>query len=337
MIPRACTLAALLAALLLVPLASSAAASGHVATLVEFDASAGQLPEGLAVGRGGDVFVSFAPLGQLAEIEFDEGPSPTVEPVGSVPGVDPAVDIGLLGLAIGPRGDVHGAVVAPAAQGVWRFDERSATPERLAGTEAIGFPNGLAFDRDGNLYVASSAEDPSPTGAFRGGIWRIARDGSVERLLVDEALGGTGVILPTGVGANGIAYCDGALYVTNTEKGLLLRIDVGEDGSLGDPAVVASGAELVGADGVALDARGNAYVAVISQSTVVRVSPDGAVEPVADASDGLDWPSSVAFGPGADGPLYAVNFAIGPQFGSPPGAGPALLTIDVSGRGGPAR
>jgi sugar lactone lactonase YvrE len=322
-----------LAALLLVPLASGAAASGHVATIVEFDAAAGQFPEGLAVDEGGDVLVSFAPLGELAEIDLDEATSPRVEPVGSVPGVDPAADIGLLGLAIGPRGDVYGAVVAPAAQGVWRFDERSGTPERLAGTEAIGFPNGLAFYPHGNLYVASSSEPSSPAGALQGGIWRIAPDGSVERLLVDEALGGTGtLLLPTGVGANGIAYCDGALYVTNTDKGTLLRIPVDEDGALGEPAVVASGDDLVGADGIALDAHGNAYIAVITQSTVVRVTPDGAIEPVAAASDGLDWPSSVAFGPDGDGPLYAVNFAIGTQFGSPPGAGPALLAIDVSGR-----
>jgi sugar lactone lactonase YvrE len=101
--------------------------------------------------------------------------------------------------------------------------------------------------------------------------------------------------------------------------------------------VIASGADLVGADGLALDADGSVYVAVISQSTVVRVGPDGDIEPIADASDGLDWPSSLAFGQseGTQDQLYAVNFAIGPQFGSPPGAGPALLTIDVGARGRP--
>jgi sugar lactone lactonase YvrE len=257
--------------------------------------------------------------------------------VGSVPGVAPATDLGLLGLTIGPGGDVYGAVVSAAAQGVWRFDEDGGAPERVPGTEAIGFPNGLAFDPDGNLYVASSAEGSAPTGAMRGGIWRVSRDGAVERLLVDDVLGGTGALVPTGVGANGIAYRDGLLYVTNTEKGALLSIPVGRDGSLGEPTVVASAADLVGADGLALDSHGNVYIAVISQSKVVRVARDGAIEPIADASDGLDWPSSVAFAPGCDGPLYAVNFAIGGQFGSPPGAGPALLAIDVSGRGEPMR
>ena len=337
MIPRACTLAAVLAVVLVAAPASSAVASGTVTTIVEFDASASQLPEGLAVDRDGDAFVSFAPLGQLAETDLDDGPAPSVDPVGSVPGVDPATDLGLLGLAVGPAGHVYGAVVSAAAQGVWRFDEDGEAPERVPATEAIGFPNGIAFDPDGNLYVASSSEGLTPTGAMRGGIWRVSRDGAVERLLVDEVLGGTGALVPTGVGANGVAYRDGSLYVTNTEKGALLSIAVGSDGALGEPTVIASGADLVGADGLALDSRGSVYIAVISQSKVVRVAQDGAIELIADASDGLDWPSSVAFAPGCDGPLYAVNFAIGTQFGNPPGAGPALLAIDVSGRAGQVR
>jgi sugar lactone lactonase YvrE len=306
-----------------------------VETVIRFDASAQQLPEGLAVDRRGDVFVSFAPLGQLAEVELDE--DATLEPVGSVPGVDPAKDLGLLGLAVDARGDIYGGVVSAAAQGVWRFEDEGEAPERVAGTQQIGFPNGLAFDPDGNLYVTSSSEGASGSGAFLGGIWRISPDGSVKRLVVDEALGGTGMLVPSGVGANGIAYRDGALYVTNTEKGTVLRMAVRENVSLGTPTVIASGPELLGADGLALDVEGNIYVAVISQSKIVRVAPDGEIDLIADASDGLDWPSSIAFGQasGTRERLYAVNFAIGPQFGAPPGAGPALLTIDVGVEGQP--
>ncbi len=88
----------------------------------------------------------------------------------------------------------------------------------------------------------------------------------------------------------------------------------------------------MGADGLVIDATGNLYIAVNGQSTVVRVSSDGAnVTTLATAADGLDSPSSVAFGRGrsARARLLAVNFAIGPAFGFPPGAGPALLALDV--------
>ena len=103
------------------------------------------------------------------------------------------------------------------------------------------------------------------------------------------------------------------------------------------PSVIASGPQLAFSDGLALDVHGNVYVAVISQSTVVRVSPGGGISLVADASDGLDWASSLAFGTGKGQrkTLYAVNFAIGVQFGNPPGAGPALLAIDAGVPGQP--
>jgi sugar lactone lactonase YvrE len=316
----------LLAALLLV-LPARSAATGEVRTIVAFDAATGQNPEGLAVDRDGTVFVSFAALGQLARVEPGAAEA---ELFGTAPGIDPlAGDLGLLGLAIGPDGDVYGAAVGRTAGGIWRFDHRTGESERVPGTEAIPFPNGIACDDHGDLYVASSSEGASATGALQGGIWRVARDGSVERVLVHEALGGLGELIPVGVGANGIEWRDGVLYVTNTEKALLLTIDVERDGSLGAPEVIASDPALHGADGLALDARGNVYVAVIEQSTVVRVDRDGTIEVVAGAADGLDWPSSLAFGTrkGDRRTLYAVNFAIGAMFGAPPGAGPALLTI----------
>jgi sugar lactone lactonase YvrE len=321
-------------ALLLAAPPAGAAASQHVSTIVEFDPTAGELPEGVAVAKNGKVFVSLAPLGQLLMLEPR---STEAVPFGSVPGVNPASDLGLLGLAVDARGDVYGTVVSAAAQGIWRFDRKTGAAERLPGTEAIPFPNGLAFDKRGNLYVTSSSEGRSPSGTLLGGIWRISRSGSVDRVLVHEALGGEGVIQPMGVGANGIAYRQGVLYVANTEKATLLSIPVSAGGALGTPRVIASGPQLAFPDGLALDVHGNVYVAVISQSTVVRVSPGGAIDLIADASDGLDWATSLAFGTGKGTrqTLYAVNFAIGELFGSPPGAGPALLAIDAGVPGQP--
>ena len=58
---------------------------------------------------------------------------------------------------------------------------------------------------------------------------------------------------------------------------------------------------------------------------------------IATAGDGIDFASSLAFGTakGEKKTLYAVNFAVGPMFGFPPGAGPALLAIDASVRDQP--
>ena len=96
----------------------------------------------------------------------------------------------------------------------------------------------------------------------------------------------------------------------------------------------------MGADGLAFDARGNLYVAVIGQSSLVWVSSDGeTVRTLATTDDGLDFNSAVAFGTGrgARQTLFIVNFAISDFFGAPPGEGPALLSLDVGVPGQPTR
>ena len=170
-------------------------------------------------------------------------------------------------------------------------------------------------------------------------MWRIPRGGAAELWLQDPLLEGDGSSpLPFPLGANGIAYRGGVVYVANTELGRVVAIRVGTDGSPGSPRVIAQGPALVGADGLALDVHGRLYVAVASQSTIVRHDPDGSdVTTIATADDGIDFASSLAFGTrkGQRRTLYAVNFAVGPMFGFPPGAGPALLAIDAGVRGQP--
>src|SRR5262249_38827294 len=85
------------------------------------------------------------------------------------------------------------------------------------------------------------------------------------------------------------------------------------DGRAGTPEVVVEDcAMLAGADGLTLDQAGNVYVAVNSRNQVVRVQPNGAMDVLATAADGLDFPSTVRFGraAGDQNQLYIVNFAV---------------------------
>ena len=311
-------MAALLAAIATVSLATPALATDHVERLISLDAAAGELPESLAIDRSGTIYVTLAPIGHLRAIAPDGAQRLVATlPAGS--------GFGALGLAFGPRQDLYVAVSTfdPATNGVYRID-RDGAIARLPGTEAIVLPNGLAFDRRGNLFVTDSVG---------GAIWRVPRNGTAELWLRHPLLAGdNSAPPPVPLGANGIAFHKGTLFVTNTETGSLITVPVHRDASPGAPSVFASGPALVGADGLAIDATGNLYVAVNSQSTVVRVSPDGAtVTTLATAADGLDSPSGVAFGTGRRDrrTLFVVNFAIGPVFGFPPGSGPALLALDV--------
>ena len=104
------------------------------------------------------------------------------------------------------------------------------------------------------------------------------------------------VPIPYPIGANGLAYRHGSLFVANTEKALLLEIPVLKGGGLGDISVVAdlSGPGMFGPamlDGIALDVHGNIYAAVITDSSIKRVSSDGQeVETVATWEDGPRLP-----------------------------------------------
>jgi len=61
--------------------------------------------------------------------------------------------------------------VQGAGAGVYRVDRYGAV-ELLPGSEQIVFPNGLAFDHRGNLYVTESLSG-SAGDYGQGGIWRI--------------------------------------------------------------------------------------------------------------------------------------------------------------------
>jgi SMP-30/Gluconolactonase/LRE-like region len=307
------------ATILAIPIAP-AHAQTDVHILVSFDESAGQNPEGIALDRTGDVFVSVSPLGDLWKIPAG---TTTPQPFGHVGGIVPGRDFGLLGLAVDVFGNVYGAAQSadPAVDGVWRFDRRTGDAARLPGTNAIAIPNGLAFDRTGNLFVTDSAA---------GAIWRIPWGGSAQLWLQDAALAGDGSLgLGVPLGANGIAYRNGLLTVTNTEQRTILSIT--RSGTIDVVATLAGNP-----DGVAMDVFGKAYVAINLENEIDRVSPGGSVDVLA-SGDPLDFPSSVAFGTarGARATLFGVNFSLSEAFGLPPGSGPSVFTLDAGAPGMP--
>lgn len=262
--------------------------------------------------------MSLAPIGQIRSIT----PNGAQHVVASVP---VGSGFGATGLAFGPRGDLYvgDSTFDPATNGVYVVRARGSV-ERLPGTENIVLPNGLVFDNQGNLFVTDSAG---------GSIWRVAPGGKARLWLSDPLLAGdNSAPPPVPLGANGIVFRNRTLLVTNTEKGLVVTVPVRPDGRPGVPSVLVQGPKLVGADGLTVDSRGRLYIAVNGQSTVVRISPEGAtMKTLATAADGLDSPSGVAFAPGDTRGriLYVVNFAIGPVFGFPPGAGPSLMALDL--------
>jgi len=182
-------------------------------------------------------------------------------------------------------------------------------------------PNGLAFDKQGTLYVTDSV----------GAIWRVPWGGSASVLQRDDALTGNGS-LGVFIGANGIAVRHGVLIITNTERRTILSVPK----TGGDPSVVADLPEGAIPDGLALDVFGNAFVAMNTENAIARVTPTGGFSIVA-SGDPLDFPSSVAFGTagGERSTLFGVNFSISEALGFPPGEGPGVFELNAGVPGAP--
>jgi sugar lactone lactonase YvrE len=298
--------------------AGPAQASVPIHTVLAFNPAAGEFPEGIAIDKRGNLYTSL------------------IEPVGEVrvlrPGGEqqvvahfPVSGFGPLGLAADAAGALYVAVASfdPATEGVYRIHP-DGTSTRLPGTGSILFPNGIALDKRGAIYATDS---------ISGAVWRIPPGGSAELWAQSPLLEGNGSAgLGFPIGANGIAFRPGQVIVANTEGGSLVRIPVEPNGSAGTPAVIAQGPDLFGADGVALGVLGNVYVAVNTQSMLLRVSPGGATTTLATAADGLENPASLAFGTGMGQrrTLFLTNFAI---FSATPH--PAVLAAAVGEPGLP--
>lgn len=352
-------LAALAACALMLPVIGIAkdwpgrSPNGHHRTSFPEYIPLGASPEGVAVDKVGNVFVSIGgttgPDGAI--LKFTPSGEKSVLVDFGTPGA--------LGLAVDAEGDVYVArpVVAGLGvpdNGVYRVD-RHGRAFRLPGTEQIVLPNALTFDNNGNLYVTETYSFDPPLVSYpdgsafgRGGIWRIPKRGPAELLLRDDLLTGLAPLLfPFPVGANGIAFFHGDLYVINTDKALVVRVPVRHNGQLGPPEVWKQVADVPESvfyenpfiplmlDGLALDVQGNIYIAVPSREAIVRIDADDQSQETLAVYPGsplLDAPVSMAFGTGKGEreSLFITNLGIsGTIVPALPWAGPDLLKLDV--------
>ncbi len=284
--------AAVTAVLVAVPVAVAAHQVGPVETIAEFDAAAGELPEGVAVDRAGNRYVTLAPLGQIVKIDQKGRRSLFAQlPIGESQG-----------LAIGIRFDRSGNLWAALASfeedthGVWRITP-GGVPERVAALPPTTLPNAFAFGRKGRTYVSDS---------FGGAIW-VLDAGEEPRIWAQDALL-EGVDPAFTIGANGIELRRGSLFVANSQKNLVARIMIDKKGEAGDISTYVEDEQLAGVDGILFDRRGRLYAAANARDAIALISRGGhRVRTVVD--EGLAFPASLEFGRGKDrGSLLITNF-----------------------------
>ncbi|WP_254897177.1 hypothetical protein [Amycolatopsis sp. Hca4] len=260
------------AAVLAVPATPADAAS----RIIPLDLSAGQQPENIALEPDGSADLTFAYTGEIGRVT----PGGHVGVIARIPvpadGDVPVVHRKLFlgGIVRAPGGDLYVAVsTGTAATGLYRV-RPGAAPVQVAALPPSGFQNGVARDpASGDVFVADS---------FGSVVRRVSpRTGQVTDWATGELLAPDG-----GFGANGVKVHDGAVWVSNLDRGTLVRFPLsGEPGR-----VVASGLGPV--DDFAF--HGEDVVAAVNQENrVVSVGRDG-VRTILSISDGLANPTSVA-------------------------------------------
>jgi sugar lactone lactonase YvrE len=209
------------------------------------------------------------------------------------------------GIVFNQEGDLF--IASGPLKEVLRIRNRNLDPDKpgVAQTFATGTEgaNGVAFDRDGNLYVS---------GGRNGMIYRTGREGGKAQV-VAKIMAYTRT-LPDGktqqaITANGLVFdAQGtALYVADTARGAIWKIAVGSDGRMDQPTLLIQSPLLEGADGPAFDSNGSLWVAANERNAVVMVTPEGRVFDVTkNGSKGpLEFPTAVVF---VDDVAYVSNF-----------------------------
>jgi sugar lactone lactonase YvrE len=290
----------------LIPAFDSQAA--RVSVLVDFDPkSADQtvIVESIAVDHKDQLYACDRVSGNVWRIDPK---NPKLVVVGRVQERDiggKKVRANVSGIVFNAAGDLY--LTAGGFNEVLRIGGRNLDPDQPGvaqtfATETEG-ANGIAFDKNGNLYV---------TGGRNGRIYRTGPEGGRAQVFAQIPLHRR--VLPDGkteqaLTANGIVFdkAGTTLYVADTARGAIWKLTIGADGKAGEPALLTQSVLLEGADGPAFDPQGNLWVAANERNAVVLVQPDGRVFDVQknDSKGPLEFPTSVVF---VGATAYVSNF-----------------------------
>ena len=185
------------------------------------------------------------------------------------------------------RIDPSGTVTTVAGSGRWLYDGDGGPAIKAA----LYYPEGVAVDSTGNLYIADTLNNR---------VRRVDPSGTITTVAGTGVVGGGGdggpateaqLAFPKGVAVD----ADDNLYIADNENGRIRRIDrsgtittiagIGDGDFSGDggPAI---GARLDSPTGVAVDSGGNLYIADTENHRIRRVDRSGAISTVAGTGVG---------------------------------------------------
>ncbi|MEA2562489.1 MAG: hypothetical protein QOH06_3993 [Acidobacteriota bacterium] len=323
-----------LAVLCLIPAAAFAHRpdAGTLETLILFNPAQLETPESIAFDVAGNTYISLALIGEIRKIAPDGTQSTlTVLPIGPPLTVCGPFLNAVTGITLDNHGNLYASVVSCnlESRGIWRISTADGSGEVLATLPLASIPNGIAVHK-GYVYVADSSLPR---------VWRVPVGGRVgggpaEVWIEDPLL--AGLITPEMPlpGANGLQVFRNEVYVSNSSFGTILAIPFEPDGSAGDIRVHATMPTGTGCDDFAIDVHGSIYCTTDPTSLLVRLDPDGTTEILLTSADGLDGPTSAAFGrKGADRFNLYINNGAFPFFSTT--HRPSLMRLHLGVQGEP--
>ena len=272
----------------------------------------GTFIENLCVLDGGSIVVSVHSAQTLEHVQTD-GTSTVLAKMPL-----PATGLAAAGDGVYACG---GTIGTPTGY-VWHIGLDGSIRECLRIEEAI-FLNGLTPLRSGTALTVDS---------LLGAIYEIDLKGRTARRWFQHEQLTKCSDEPMLPGVNGIKVFGDKVFVTNTDRALILEIPINPDGSAGDIKVVA---EDLRGDDMAFDALGNLYITTHIHNSLVRLRPTGDRTAIAGPEQGMPGSTSCAFGRRADDwdQLFVTTTGglIMPFEGQPQEA--KLLQVSVGQRG----
>jgi sugar lactone lactonase YvrE len=271
-------LAAFATAQVAVPADASTVPLSDAREVAHFDVNALQQPENITLEPGGAADVTFNRGRQVARVGTDG----SVSILATLPA--PASGTAAVsGIVRGKDGSLYVNYNAGSQSGIWRIAPGGGTPVQVVAMPEVKVLNGLALDRgEGVLYATDST---------RGTVWKVSLKSGTASLWAQGAE--LAASKSPGFGANGIKIHDAAVWVSNTDRGTLLRIPIDAHGTAGAVTTVAQG--LTAIDDFAFTGDGDTVV--VAQNYVSEVSlvhPDGTHQTVLTSTEGLSNPTSIA-------------------------------------------
>lgn len=272
--------------------------------------------ENIAVATDGTLYVTSHENGKIVRITPNGEQSDYATVTGKVAGIAFAQDGSLIVSGWDSQGVPTVFRIGIDAPLENRVETLVSLPEAL-------FLNGIV-QLSGNRFLIADS--------YRGAIWELDAAQGTAQIWLEHPLLARRTADSQIPAVNGMKIFQNRLYVSNTDRMLLLQIPIDAAGNPGEPE---TWLEQVNIDDFAFDAEGNLYGATHIYNSLVRISPTGQVTTLAEAEQGMIGSTAVAFGQTAADRTSLYVVTNGGMFLPPPtGVEPAevvRLDIDLVG------